>query len=142
MSNQQKPGLAPAEEPQHSSLSTKGARQIATTTKSPPQMQGISPRWLLRMLPWVNVTGGTFRVNRRLSFAVGDGRLTFSNIGAKVQVVPQELRELPLLRDIEDEELLNTLASKFVQRGYRPGQLIVERDKPADDIVLIAHGKA
>ena len=42
------------------SLGTKAARQIATTSKSPPQMQGISPRWLLRVLPWVSVTGGTF----------------------------------------------------------------------------------
>ena len=36
----------------------RAARNLATTTKSAPQMQGISPRWLLRMLPWVEATGG------------------------------------------------------------------------------------
>ena len=72
------------------SLGTKAARQIATTSKSPPQMQGISPRWLLRVLPWVSVTGGTYRVNRRMSYSVGDGRLEFSNIGAKAQVIPHK----------------------------------------------------
>ena len=56
------------------SLGTAAARNLATTTKSVPQMQGISPRWLLRMLPWVEVAGGAYRVNRRLSYAVGDGR--------------------------------------------------------------------
>ena len=127
---------------QQLSLGTAAARQLATTTKSPPMMQGVGPRWLLKLLPWVDVTAGTFRVNRRLSYAVGDGRLSFSNIGVQVQVVPEELSELPLLRGFDDQEFLNTLASKFVQREYKPGDLIVEKGKPADHVVLIAHGKA
>ena len=45
-------------------------------------MQGISSRWLLRVLPWVETKGGVYRVNRRLSYAVGDGRVTFTNVGA------------------------------------------------------------
>ncbi len=48
------------------SLSTAAARNLATTTKSAPQMQAITSRWLLRMLPWVDVAGGTYRVNRRV----------------------------------------------------------------------------
>ncbi|RYZ44458.1 MAG: Crp/Fnr family transcriptional regulator, partial [Myxococcaceae bacterium] len=40
------------------SLGTAAARQLATTTKSEPQMQGISSRWLLKLLPWVQVSGG------------------------------------------------------------------------------------
>jgi len=63
------------------SLGTAAARNLATTTKSAPQMQEISSRWLLRTLPWVNVQGGTYRVNRRLSYSVGDGRVTFVKTG-------------------------------------------------------------
>ena len=63
------------------SLDTRAARNLATTTKSVPQMQGISSRWLLRILPWVQVSGGTYRVNRRLSYVVGEGRVTFFNTG-------------------------------------------------------------
>ena len=59
------------------SLGTAAARNLATTTKSAPQMQGITSRWLLRVLPWVEVTGGTYRVNRRLTYTVGDGRIEF-----------------------------------------------------------------
>src|SRR6476661_6535446 len=84
------------------SLGTAAARQLATTTKSAPQMQGISSRWLLKLLPWVQVNGGVFRLNRRLTYAIGDGRVTFYNTGAKVQVVPQELTELPMLRGFDD----------------------------------------
>ena len=73
------------------SLSTAAARNLATTTKSVPQMQEITSRWLLKVLPWVEATGGTYRVNQRRSYAVGDGRVTFTNVGADVQVIPQEL---------------------------------------------------
>ncbi|MEU1166342.1 Crp/Fnr family transcriptional regulator, partial [Streptomyces sp. NPDC005921] len=59
------------------SLDTAAARNLATTTKSAPQMQEISSRWLLRTLPWTDVQGGTYRVNRRLTYTVGDGRITF-----------------------------------------------------------------
>lgn len=46
------------------SLSTAAARNLATTTKTVPQMTAITPRWLLRLLPWVEVESGTYRVNR------------------------------------------------------------------------------
>jgi hypothetical protein len=132
----------PAAEPTQTSLGTAGARQLASTTKSTPQMQGISPRWLLRLLPWVQVNGGVYRVNRRLSYAIGDGRLSFTNIGAKVQVVPQELTELPLLRGFGDEAVLDLLANRFVQKEFKPGELIVENGQPAEHVIVIAHGKA
>ncbi|RKH08120.1 Crp/Fnr family transcriptional regulator [Corallococcus praedator] len=123
------------------SLGTAAARQLATTTKSEPQMQGISSRWLLKLLPWVQVSGGTYRVNRRMSYAVGDGRVTFTSTGAKVQVIPAELGELPLLRGYEDAEVLAALANRFTQKEYKAGEVITEAGKEADSIVLIAHGK-
>ncbi|MFC5946573.1 Crp/Fnr family transcriptional regulator, partial [Micromonospora harpali] len=69
------------------SLGTDAARNLATTTKSTPQMQEISSRWLLRMPPWVQVSGGTYRVNRRLTYTVGDGRVSFTTTGSQVAVV-------------------------------------------------------
>ncbi|MET9428299.1 MULTISPECIES: family 2B encapsulin nanocompartment shell protein [unclassified Streptomyces] len=123
------------------SLSTRAARNLATTTKSEPQMQEISSRWLLRKLPWVHVPGGAYRVNRRLSYSVGDGRVTFVQTGSKVQVIPAELCELPLLRGFNDPTALAALADKFVQKTYEPGQLLVERGRKLDTVFLIAHGK-
>ncbi|MEH2140601.1 family 2B encapsulin nanocompartment shell protein [Nostoc sp.] len=123
------------------SLSTSAARNLATTTKSAPQMQGITSRWLLKLLPWVQTKGGTYRVNRRLTYTVGDGRLSFSNTGADVQVIPQELGELPLLRGFDNVEVLNALAGRFVQQEFAPGDTIVELGQPANQLFLIAHGK-
>jgi hypothetical protein len=142
MATPHKTDTTPAGEASQTSLGTAGARQLANTTKSTPQMQGVSPRWLLRLLPWVQTSGGVFRVNRRLTYTVGDGRLSFSNLGAKVQVIPQELTELPLLRGFDDDEALNLLASRFVQAEFKAGELIVQRGQPAEHVVLLAHGKA
>ncbi|AKT42600.1 family 2B encapsulin nanocompartment shell protein [Chondromyces crocatus] len=128
-------------EKQQQSLATAAARQLATTTKSLPQMQGISSRWLLKLLPWIQVSAGTYRVNRRLSYAVGDGRVTFTSTGSKVQVIPQELCELPILRGFEDNDVLTALAGRFEQKEYKAGEIISEAGKEADAIYLIAHGK-
>jgi CRP-like cAMP-binding protein len=135
------PEAGAAAEDDRQSLSTQAARNLATTTKTPPQMQGISTRWLLKVLPWTQVNGGTYRVNRRLSFVVGDGKLTFSNVGDRVSVVPEELGELPVLRDFDDPEVLGELARRCEQREYAAGEIICESGGPAQHAVLLAHGK-
>ena len=132
---------AQVEPPRQSSLSTAAARNLATTTKSAPQMQEITSRWLLRMLPWVETKGGAYRVNRRLSYTVGDGRVEFVQDGADVRVIPRELGELALLRGFEDEEVLTAIADRCVQRDFRAGEVLVERGTPAEQIHLIAHGR-
>ncbi|MEU3373971.1 family 2B encapsulin nanocompartment shell protein [Streptomyces sp. NPDC006711] len=124
------------------SLGTAAARNLATTTKSAPQMQEITSRWLLRTLPWVQVQGGTYRVNRRLSYSVGDGRVTFVQTGERVAVIPAELGELPALRDYEDDGALGELAGRCEQREYGPGEVIVTAGDVTDRVFLLAHGRA
>jgi hypothetical protein len=45
-------------------LGAEGARQLANTTKTPPQWVGSTPRWLVSLLPWTPVEAGTYRVNK------------------------------------------------------------------------------
>ena len=40
------------------------ARQLANATKTVPQMSSITPRWLPRLLQWVPVEAGIYRLNR------------------------------------------------------------------------------
>ncbi|MGW4819645.1 family 2B encapsulin nanocompartment shell protein [Streptomyces sp. NPDC004227] len=123
------------------SLGTAAARNLATTTKSVPQMQEISSRWLLRMLPWVDVQGGTYRVNRRLTYAVGDGRITFVKTGDRVEVIPAELGELPALRGYEDDDVLSELARRCRQREIEAGQVIASFGNQTEEVYLLAHGR-
>ncbi|MFF5899728.1 family 2B encapsulin nanocompartment shell protein [Streptomyces argenteolus] len=129
------------EPPRQSSLSTAAARNLATTAKSAPQMQEITSRWLLRMLPWVETQGGAYRVNRRLTYTVGDGTVEFVQDGAQVRVIPRELGELALLRGFDDVDVLTALADRCVQHDFRAGETLVERGAPADKLHLIAHGR-
>lgn len=93
------------------------ARDLATTTKSHPQIQEITSRWLLRVLPWVEASGGTFRVNRRANYTVGDSRIEIEMNGdADVRVVPDDVHELPMLRDFDEPDVLSALAGRFELR--------------------------
>ncbi|WP_235032150.1 family 2B encapsulin nanocompartment shell protein [Actinacidiphila yanglinensis] len=124
------------------SLGTRAARQLATTTKSEPQMQGISSRWLIRMLPWLDVRGGTYRVNRRLQLRVGRGRVQFEQNGADdVRVVPETLAELPALRGYSDTGVLTEIAARFRLREVRPGEVLCEAGQPVTETYLVVHGR-
>jgi hypothetical protein len=48
----------------HPTLGATAARNLANTTKTPPQWIGVTPRWLVNLLPWVPVEAGTYRVNQ------------------------------------------------------------------------------
>ncbi|MFD1538591.1 family 2B encapsulin nanocompartment shell protein [Nonomuraea guangzhouensis] len=124
------------------SLGTRAARNLATTTKTRPQMQAITSRWLLRMLPWVDVAGGTYRVNRRLTHAVGRGRVGVVQDGADdVWIIPETLAELPVLRGFGDLDVLGAIASTFTARHFQAGQVIVEAGAPVTETFVIAHGR-
>ncbi|MFE5813546.1 family 2B encapsulin nanocompartment shell protein [Streptomyces sp. NPDC056479] len=132
----------PAPDGPLTSLSTQAARQLATTTKSEPQMQAISSRWLLKMLPWVDVKGGTYRVNRRLQLRVGRGRVQFDQNGADdIKVIPQTLTELPVLRGYSDLDVLKEVATRFRVREVRAGQVLVEAGQPVTEAYLVVHGR-
>jgi CRP-like cAMP-binding protein len=123
------------------SLSTEAARNLATTTKTVPQMQGITSRWLLRALPWVQVSGGTYRVNRRLTYAVGGGLVAVAQTADAASVVPPSLREIPVFAGFEDDEVLAAVAGAFEQREVDAGDVIAERGQPEGEFYVVAHGK-
>ncbi len=54
-----------AEFPAHDrTLGAGPARNLANTTKTPPQWRGTTPRWLVSLLPWTPVEAGTYRINQ------------------------------------------------------------------------------
>ncbi|MFB7709392.1 family 2B encapsulin nanocompartment shell protein [Streptomyces sp. NPDC056105] len=127
---------------QLTSLGTHAARRLATTTKSAPQMQAITSRWLLKSLPWVDVKGGTYRVNRRLQLSIGRGRVQFDqNGGNDIKVIPETLTELPVLRGYDDADVLKEISSRFRTREVRAGQVLFEAGQPVTETYLVAHGR-
>jgi CRP-like cAMP-binding protein len=123
------------------SLGTRAARTLATTTKSVPQMQSITPRYLLRALPWVELEAGAYRVNQMVSYTVGDGLISTYFTDDQPRVVPEDLRELPFLRHA-DSELLTTVADSFGAELVEPGTVLAERDADADRLYVLVSGRA
>ncbi|WHM40142.1 family 2B encapsulin nanocompartment shell protein [Streptomyces sp. BPTC-684] len=124
------------------SLSPDAARQLANATKTTPQMRGITPRYLLRALPWVDVESGVYRVNRRRTFVLGDDRITtYADNDGTHHVVPGDLREMPYLRDADDA-LLTELAGAFTEVSFESGQVLMQSGDPADRLWVIVRGRA
>ena len=81
-------------------IGEKAARQLANTTKTPPQWRGATPRWLVQMLPWTPVEAGVYRVNQALD----------DDFAAKCSPVPGEA--LPVgFSDYEQQPREYTLSS-------------------------------
>lgn len=123
------------------SLSPDTARQLATATKTTPQMRGITPRYLLRALPWVDLESGVYRVNRRRSFVLGDDRISTYEQDGTSRVIPGDLREVPYLRDVDDA-LLAELAGAFTEVRFEAGQILLQDGAPADQLWVLVQGRA
>ncbi len=54
----------PTDDHVHLALSDPAARQLANATKTTAQLDTITPRWLTRLLQWVPVEAGIYRLNR------------------------------------------------------------------------------
>jgi len=127
-------------EPQRASISRKAARNLATTTKTAVQTVGITPRYLLRLLPWVRVDAGTYRVNRRKSMDVSGARFRLTQQDGATRVEPEALRALPLLSEA-DPEFLESVASRLKTEDFERAQTVVRKGDPGDKMYIIASGR-
>src|SRR6266700_1098818 len=89
----------------HQTLGAQAARQLANTTKTPPQWIGVTPRWLVSLLPWTPVEAGTYRVNRVKAAAEGAA-------GIAIQCSPSDSDDLPeAFIDYEEQPREHTLST-------------------------------
>ncbi|KRV51215.1 Crp/Fnr family transcriptional regulator [Wenjunlia vitaminophila] len=123
------------------SLGPGAARQLATTTKTTPQMRGISPRYLLRALPWIDVESGVYRVNRRRTYVLGDDRISTHTDAGTPRVIPGDLREIPFLREADDPALVQ-LADGFTEVTFESGETLASEGDPADRLWVLVRGRA
>jgi CRP-like cAMP-binding protein len=122
------------------SVTTSVAKNLATTTKTSPKMQSITPRWLLSMLPWVHVHGGTYRVNRtkvelskaeRIQVALTDGVASFPS---------ESLRSVPLFSEVP-ESVLAQMANRFKTEEVSLGNKLSVEGEDLSKFFIIAQGQ-
>ena len=87
----------------HKTLGAEAARQLANTTKTPPQWIGVTPRWVVSLLPWVPLEAGTYRVNK-----VKEGKAD----DIRIECSPSDSKDIPAaFIDYEEQPREYTLST-------------------------------
>ena len=103
-------------------------------------MMSITPRWLLSQLPWVQVNGGIYRVNRtkvelpkaeRIAVDVSDEGASFS---------PEALRSVPLFSRLP-ETIVARMANRFKTEEVSLGNKLIVEGKDLSKFFIIAQGQ-
>ncbi|KNY28268.1 family 2B encapsulin nanocompartment shell protein [Pseudobacteroides cellulosolvens] len=122
---------------QHS-LNSQTARNLSHSTKSIPMMEGITPRWLLKFLPWVPVEAGVYKVNKIKKHDIYPEMISFDN--SNIQVGPKQMAQIPFFQNI-DMDKMNTLSSLFHKKEFDAGNFICEGAPESNEFLIVANGK-
>ncbi len=122
------------------SVTTHVARNLANTTKTPPQMMSITPRWILKLLPWVHVSSGTYRVNRTKIELQKPERIGINFHKGTPSFSPEALKSIPLFASFEDD-IIASIAKKFVLEEAELGNTLMLEGEDRHKIFIIAHGQ-
>ncbi|MFO0687864.1 MAG: family 2B encapsulin nanocompartment shell protein [Myxococcota bacterium] len=121
-------------------LGVRAARTLSNPTLTAPQMLSVSPRWLLQLLPWINVEGGVYQVNRRRIVLKQSDRIPTRLEGDAPRVDPKALRAIALLRNA-DEELLEAIEGLLVSERHPANAEIYSEGDPGEKLYVIVKGK-
>jgi len=122
------------------SVTTSVARNLANTTKTPPQLASITPRHLLNLLPWVHVEGGTYRVNRTKVELQKAQRVELYTTDGVSSFQPQALRSVPLFSKLRDD-ILERLAERFKLEEVNLGNTLLVEGEDRSSFFIIAQGQ-
>jgi hypothetical protein len=122
------------------SVTTAVARNLTTTTKTNPKMMSITPRWLLSQLPWVQVAGGTYRVNRTKVELARAERIEIDITGGSATFQPEALRSVPLFSRLTDD-IVSRIAGSFRTEEVTLGNDLVVEGKDRNKFFIIAQGQ-
>jgi CRP-like cAMP-binding protein len=122
------------------SVTTAVARNLATTTKTNPKMMSITPRRLLHLLPWVQVTGGTYRVNRTKVELPRAERIEVDFESGAAALAPEALRSVPLFARLP-EAVVNQMAPRFKRESVALGNNLIVEGAEKNKFFVIAQGQ-
>ena len=122
------------------SVTTSVAKNLADTTKTSPKMMSITPRWLLSLLPWVQVHGGTYRVNRTKVELPKAERIGVDVSGETPTFPSEALRSVPLFSKLP-EAVIVRMANRFKTEDVSLGNKLVVEGEDGNKFFIIAQGQ-
>jgi encapsulin shell SprI-like protein len=134
------------------SLSASAARNLATATVTVPQFQAITPRWVHKLLPWVDVDGGVYRVNRVLKaqdgteqnvdvLTVDTGEPKLPATFADYEENPREYHLSTIQTVLHTHTRVTDLYSNRIDQLREQVRLVVEAVKEREEWEIINHPK-
>ena len=124
---------------QQQSVSTAAARNLATTTKTRAQWAALTPRWVLHLLPWVRVDGGTYRVNRVRLLDPDERTIRFTMVDGRPVVDVGELRQLSLFQGLE-ADAVQAITEALQVESHDAGTVLMTEGEVGDKFYLLAEG--
>jgi hypothetical protein len=103
-------------------------------------MMSITPRLLLNLLPWVQVEGGTYRVNRTKVELTRAERVEVDPDAKDPAVTPEALRAVPVFARLP-EGVIVQLAPRFKQERVALGKNLVAEGADESRFFIIAQGQ-
>jgi hypothetical protein len=122
------------------SVTTSVARNLANTTKTSPKMMSITPRWLLSLLPWVQVDGGTYRVNRTKVELTKAERIGVDASGDVISFPPESMRSVPLFSKLSDP-IIGRMAGRFKTEEVSLGNTLIGEGEDGNKFFILAQGQ-
>ena len=122
------------------SVTTSVARNLASTTKTAPRMMSITPRYLLSMLPWVQVDGGTYRVNRTKVELSKAERIPVDILDGACSFAPESLRSVPLFSGLSTA-IISRMANRFRPETVSLGNKLIGEGEDGNKFFIIAQGQ-
>jgi len=122
------------------SVTTAVARNLANTTKTSPKMMSITPRLLLNLLPWVQVNGGTYRVNRTKVELPKAERISVVGTTGTDGFPPESLRSVPLFSKLP-EAVIGRMTSRFKTEEVSMGNKLLIEGEDISKFFIIAQGQ-
>lgn len=123
------------------SITTQTARKLANTTKTAPQMGSITPRLLLKLLPWTQVESGTYRVNRTKVELKKAERIEIQLLNGKPTFTAANLNNIPVFQRL-DYKIVEKLADNFKAVEVKRENYLVTQGKDKKRFFIVAGGQA
>ena len=100
----------------------------------------ITPRYLLSMLPWVQVDGGTYRVNRTKVELSKAERIPVDILDGACSFAPEALRSVPLFSGLSTA-IISRMANRFRPETVSLGNKLIGEGEDGNKFFIIAQGQ-
>jgi hypothetical protein len=138
--------------PPQLSLSASAARNLATATVTVPQFRAITPRWVHKLLPWVDVDGGVYRVNRVRQneegveqtvevLTVDTGEPKLPAIFVDYEENPREYHLSTIQAVVQTHTRVTDLYSNRIDQLRQQVRLVIEAVKEREEWEIVNHPK-